>query len=297
MEGKMAKFSQYKVFVTIVEAGSLSAAARRLNVSASAISKQITSLEHTVKVKLFDRSNRNVKVTEPGRQFYEQCKQILNSVIDAEHNLLAGKESVSGKLSITMSKSLVRSNIMPVLKQFSDKHTDIRFNINLSDSFKDLHESNIDFSFRLGRLDDSSRLIAIPLTQTKLIFCATQDYLKQYGQPQSLENLAQHRVITQPTANLSEEVRRFLKRRKLSIHDENFHTADDIEAVYQAVHSGLGMGLMLDISVENELKTNLFVNALPKVEFPAKKLYLLYKRHALTSQKHRAFKESIKNVF
>jgi len=295
----MGKFSQYRTFVAVVESGTLSDAARQLNVSPSAISKQLTNLEEATKVALFERSHRNVKVTTSGRAFYQQCKAILQSVAQAEDALLSEQEAVSGQLAITVSKSLLRSPLFDVLTAFSDHYPSIHFDINLSETVEDLHEQGYDFAFRLGRVADSSRLISMALRDVRLLCCASPRYLEQYGCPASLADLHQHKLMVLSPENLSQQVRDFFRKQKLDVNENSFHTdfhtTNDIEAVYQAVRSGLCLGLMLDIAVQADIEQGDFVDVFPSIPLPSKKLCLIYKKGAQSSQKQKVFKAFIKS--
>jgi len=291
----MAKFSQYRVFIAVVETNGISSAARFLNHSPSAVSKQLTALEDSINVQLVDRSNRTVKITDSGKKFYRQCKEILAKVEDAENNLLSTKQTISGKLSFTMSKSLARSSIFDAISEFSKQNPAIRYNIELSDEIQDLYDSDNDFAFRLGTVNDSTRLVAIPLCEVRLIFCATPQYLQRYGVLKSFDDLANHHLMLLSPYNFSDVMRNFFKREKIGLNQEANHATNDIEVVYQSVRSGQCIGLMLDVSVKHELENNIFVDVFPSQVLPSKNLYLMYKKSTLLSQKHEAFKEFVKH--
>jgi len=293
----MTKFSQYRVFTAVVDTNGISSAGRLLNHSPSAVSKQLTALEERVNVQLVDRSNRRIKITDAGMKFYQQCKEILAKVADAEDDLLASEQSISGKLSFTMSKSLVRSSIFEAITNFSKQNTAIRYNIELSDEIKDLYNSDNDFAFRLGKVNDSTRLVAIPLGKVRLIFCATPQYLGQHGILKSFDELVNHHLMLLSPYNFSDVMRKFFKREKISLNQGTHHTTNDIEVVYQSVLSGQFIGLMLDISVKDELKNNVFVDVFPTQVLPSKELYLVFKKGALSSKKHKRFKTFIKQQF
>ncbi|MGH1353084.1 MAG: LysR family transcriptional regulator [Methyloligellaceae bacterium] len=293
----MAKFSQYSTFVAVVETGSLSGAAKLLNVSPSAVSKQLNALEASTKTQLFDRSHRNVRATEPGLRFYEQCKSILQAVTVAEDELLEEQEAITGRLSLTISKSLIRSPLFDLIAECSALYPEIRFDIHFSDHVEDLHEAGLDFAFRLGRLDDSSRLYAVPLMDVRLTICATQKYLDQYGQPESFSELSKHRLILMSPESLSVELKQFLKKQNMRSDSRHHHTTNDIEAVYQAVRSGMAIGMMLDVSIQDEMQSGEFIPLLADKKMPSKKLYLIHKKSGKFLQKQKVFKEFIRKSF
>ena len=101
----MAKFEQYKSFITVVESGSVTAAANQLNLTVSAVSKQLTQLEQSLKVTLFLRSHKRLDLTEHGREFYSHCKHIVSEVKIGETRLTDNQSKISGELALTLSKS------------------------------------------------------------------------------------------------------------------------------------------------------------------------------------------------
>ncbi|MCJ8299364.1 MAG: LysR family transcriptional regulator [Pseudomonadales bacterium] len=175
----MSKLTQYQIFVTVVESGSIVQAALKLNYSAPAVSKQLTKLEQSLHVQLFHRSHKKLDITEAGKRFYPKCKNILSSISQAEDALLAEHDAVSGTIAITLSKALCRSIIFDLLASFTVKYPQVQFDIRFSDQLEDLHDENLDFAFRLGKIRDHSHMIAIPLIETQLLACATPKYIEQ----------------------------------------------------------------------------------------------------------------------
>lgn len=292
----MARFTQYRVFVTVFELGSISAAAQQLNLSPSAVSKQISALETHLNIRLFERSNRNVKATASGRAFYGRCKTIIRDVFEAERSLMEIKEAMSGSIRITLSKSLLRSNLFDQLSVFADLYPDIRFNIQASEQFEDLHETEIDFALRIGQLEDHSRLVAIPLRKVRPVFCATPEYLNKFGRPQSYAELSMHRFACMPLIELSQAVRSFLKKQKLLFDPQN-HQVNEIETAYQMVVRNMCVGMMLDCSVEKEINQDILVDLFPDQPVPSKTLYLLYMKNEYLPVRNQVFKSFLKEAY
>ncbi len=290
----MSKFVNYRVFVAIVETGSITQAALKLNYSAPAISKQLTKLEHDLQVQLFHRSHKNLDITEVGKRFYSKCKAILLSISEAEEELLAEHDVISGTISITLSKALCRSIIFEVLSTFIDKHPQVQFDIHFSDHLEDLHNENLDFAFRLGKLQDSSHMISIPLIETQLVACATPSYLDKHGCPKRFSDLGSAKFILMSPLNASEALRNFFRKEKVRLDKTMLHTSNDVEGVYQSVLTGLGIGMLLDISIQQEIYDGTFISILPERNLPRKRLYLLYKKSQWQTQKQQAFKAHIK---
>ena len=293
----MSKFTHYRIFAAVVETGSIAQAALKLNYSAPAISKQLTRLEQSLQVQLFHRSHKKLELTEAGLRFYPRCKGVLASIAQAEDELLADHEAIRGTISITLSKALCRSSIFDVLSDFTAKHPEIHFDIRFGDQLDDLHDESLDFAFRLGKLPDHSHMIATPLMETRLQACATPEYLAQHGVPSEFSEMGSAKLILQSPLNSSEALRAFFHKEHIRIDPARVHTCDDIEGVYQAVRAGLGIGLLLDVSIEQEVRDGTFKVVFPDKNLPRKQLYLVSKKSEWQTQKHLAFKAHIKAAF
>jgi DNA-binding transcriptional LysR family regulator len=291
----MSKLTHYRIFVEIVETGSISQAALKLNYSSAAVSKQLTKLEESIQVQLFHRSHKRLDITEAGKRFYPRCKSVLAAISQAEDELLAEADAISGTISITLSKALARSRIFDVLTGFTVKYPHVQFDIRFSDNLEDLHDENLDFAFRLGKLQDSSHMIAIPLMETQLIACATPNYLEQHGIPKRFSDLGSAKLILMSPFNRSEALRKFFNKEKIRPESTTAHICNDIEGVYQSVRASLGIGMLLDISIEKEIQEGIFTAILTERNLPKKRLYLLYKRSQWKTQKQLAFKTHIKS--
>ncbi len=291
----MSKFTQYQAFIAVFEGKSITKAASVLNLSVPAISKQLMQLEESLQVQLFHRSHKKLDITEAGKQFYSKCKAILSSISQAEEELLSEQEAMSGVISVTLSKALCRSKVLDTLSSFVDIHPLIEFDIYFSDKLEDLYDKDIDFAFRLGQLNDSSSMTAMPLIETQLVACATPDYLKKHGIPKSFSKLGNAKFILMSALNPAGELKGFLNKEKFDYTHSVSHTTNDIEGVYQLVSASLGIGMMLDVSIHKELDEDRFVSILSERNLPRKRLHLLSKKSQWQTKKQRAFKESYKS--
>ncbi|MFC3153243.1 LysR family transcriptional regulator [Litoribrevibacter euphylliae] len=289
----MSKLDQYQTFITIVEQGSITKAAALLNLSVPALSKQLVQLEESLQVQLFHRSHKRLDITESGKQFYPKCKEILSSIDHAEEALLSEQESISGTIAITLSKALCRSKIIDILSSFTSIHPRIKFDIQFSDELEDLYDKDIDFAFRLGRLNDSSTMVAMPLIETQLVACATPAYIESVGMPESLASPGNAKFILMSSLNPAGELKAFLNKEKFDFDQSVSHTTNDVEGVYQLINGNMGIGMMLNISIQKELDEGRFVSVLSKRNLPRKRLYLLSKKTQWQTKKLKAFKEHI----
>lgn len=289
----MSRLTQYQTFMAILDAGSLSGAARALNITPSAVSKQIGLLEAHLGTRLLDRSNRQVSATAAGSLFYQECREILQHVTKAENRIRESQDAVSGRISITISKSLARTSLFDDLAAFADLHPNIRFDIHMSDDLQDLQQGEHDFAFRLGATGDSSRLYGRELARCRLACLASPSYLDRWGAPAQLQDLNDHRLMLLMPRNLSEQLRRFLRDEKVVLDQQSHDICDDVESVFQSVRSGMALGLMLDLTVAKEVESGEFIPLLENADLPVKSLYLLHQNLDLAPAKNRVFRDFI----
>lgn len=285
----MSRFSQYQTFIAILDSGSLSGAARALNISPSAVSKQIGLLEQQLGSQLLLRDNRRVSATVEGAAFYEAAKDILARVAEAEDSMHRNRSEISGLIRISCSKSLARSPLFDHLAAFRAEHPLIRFDIRMTDRIESL--DGLDFAFRLGALGDSSRHFAKRLAQSRLVCCASPAYIARHGKPETLGQLNDHPLMILMPDNLSDQLRRFLRDEQIILDRQRHHGCDDVETVYQSVRAGLAPGLMLSLTIEQELREGLFIDLLPNENLPVKDLSLVSKDLSLAPRKHRLFRD------
>jgi DNA-binding transcriptional LysR family regulator len=294
LETLMSKLMQYAAFVATVEHGTLAKAARQLNLSPSAISKQLTGLEQTLRVTLLDRSNRTLQPTDAGRAFHQRCKAILAEIRTAEAEALASRDALAGRIRLTLPVHLSRSSVPMLIAEFATLHPRLRFDLHMTDEVEDLIETGRDFAFRVGKLKDT-RLRAVRLFEARPVFCAAPAYLERCGRPQRLADLQEHPRMLLSTLNLSAATQRlFGGKQRVPLDTEQHHSTNDVNTLYQMVSSGLCIGALLDHMVSADIAAGRLVNLFPELELPGKPLYLQYARRGELPQRLQLFKDFIK---
>jgi len=191
----MDKLQAMAIFVKVVEAGSLSAAARSLGLSLTAVSRQLAALEDALETVLVVRTTRHRRVTEPGRVYYERTKRILGEIGEAELALSAQKAVPSGRLLVSAPTLLGSLRLAPLLPAFLAQYQGIGIDLILTDRGVNLAEDAIDVALRIGPLEDSS-LIARKLDNIQMVVCASPAYLEQRGEPFLPQDLSGHDCLT-----------------------------------------------------------------------------------------------------
>jgi len=184
-------------FVSVVEQGGFTAAARRLNVSTSFISRQVNQLEGRLDVRLLQRTTRTVRLTEMGKIYYERSREILDQLeaLDSEMNDLQAKPK--GLVRITAAGEYAESYVAPVVAEFVNKYPDVSVDLDVSLKVVDIVEEGFDIAIRMTALDDSS-LIARKVEPRKIKVCASPAYLDKYGRPKKPEDLRSHNCLVFP---------------------------------------------------------------------------------------------------
>lgn len=183
-----------QIFCKAAEVGSFTAAAEVLGVTPAAVSRSVARLEERLRVKLFARSTRQVKLTDDGRLYFEQCRDALQQIADVERALSGSRISPSGTLKISLPTTYWHFRLLPLLQKFRTQHPQIFLEINISNQNIDFVEQGYDLAIRLGTPQDS-RLVARRLEDAALGVYASASYLARKGTPQTLEDLAEHDCI------------------------------------------------------------------------------------------------------
>ncbi|ARP97037.1 LysR family transcriptional regulator [Bordetella genomosp. 13] len=190
----MNQLAELEVFIAVVETGSFSAAARRLSRSPSAVSKLISRMEARLRTLLFERTSREVKLTEAGHTLHREGMRVLEALTEAEGALQLHAEDARGTLRVHSIFTFAKYQLAPVMADFMRDNPAIRVEFLLSNDPLDMVEHNIDVAIHSGALPDSS-LIARRLLSSRWIVCASPEYLRRHGTPRTPDDLAQHNCL------------------------------------------------------------------------------------------------------
>jgi DNA-binding transcriptional LysR family regulator len=183
-----------QLFVEIIKAGNLSAAARALNSSPAAMSRGLSALESRLGVRLVTRTSRSFELTEEGQIFYDRCLKIVIDIADAEAEVSSQWGTVKGKLRIGAPMELGRRLIGPLIAKFAQKFPQVEVQLMLSDCGLDVIDDGLDIALRVGLPSDTS-VIAKKILITRRIVCASPAYFKRHGKPVRPEDLKEHDCI------------------------------------------------------------------------------------------------------
>jgi len=187
----MDRFADMQMLVSVVEAGSISAAAERLNLAKSAVSRRLAELEARLGVSLIHRTTRRLNLTDSGRAYYDRCVVILADLEEAEAAVSQAHQALKGRLKVALPHSFGLQHLAPLVQDFMTQHPEVRFELDFNDRQIDLMQEGFDLAIRIATLADSS-LIARRLAPIRHAACASPDYLARHGTPRTAAELAQH---------------------------------------------------------------------------------------------------------
>jgi DNA-binding transcriptional LysR family regulator len=254
--------AELQLFVEIVKAGNLSAAARALNSSPAAMSRGLSSLESRLGVRLVTRTSRSFELTEEGHLFYERCERIVADIAEAEAEASSQGKTVKGKLRIGAPMGLGRRLIAPLVARFVEKFPGVQVHLRLSDSGLDIIDDGLDVALRVGLPTDAS-VIAKKILSTRRIVCASPSYLKSHGVPRRPEDLRQHDCIRLVRGRRVMDAWSFQeggKRFELSVSGTLTTTSGEV--VHDWVRAGRGIALKAVWDVQPDLEAGTIIECL-----------------------------------
>jgi DNA-binding transcriptional LysR family regulator len=262
-----------QTFARVVSAGSLSAAARELDVSLAVVSKRLAQLEKSLGVRLMQRTTRRQALTEEGELLHTQVLRILSEIEHAEALMSRRSQTVSGLLRITAPGAFGRQWIAPIVADFQRQHPQLTIQMELTDAVVDLLDGGIDLAVRFGSLPDSS-LIARPLAPNYRVLCAAPAYLDSAGPPEHPSELTRHRCILigdQPRADWQ-----FDGAQPISVRVAGSLITNDGGAAHSWALDGAGIALKSIWDVGDDIAVGRLRRVLPGYSISAAPLHALY---------------------
>ena len=293
----MDRFYSITTFTRVVEQGSFAAAAERLGVSTSAVSRSVADLESHLGVRLLNRTTRRLSLTEAGQSFLERAVQLLADLEEAEAAVSSSAVSPRGTLRVTCAITFGERFVAPVVAEFCARHPDLRFDVELSDRVVDIVDEGFDLAIRIGA-PGSASLIARRIGETQLVCCAAPAYLERYGRPRVPEDLARHRCLSYAYLAMR-DTWRFIDRDggERTVKIGGPVQANNGRFLASIALTGAGIALEPDFIIGELIANGSLVALLPGFEPPASPIYVVYPSRRHLSAKVRAFVDFIAERF
>ncbi|HTV88180.1 MAG TPA: LysR family transcriptional regulator [Stellaceae bacterium] len=272
----MDRLEAMSTLLAVVEAGSLSAASRRLRTPLATVSRRISELEAHLTTRLLNRSTRRLTLTDAGEAYIEACRRILDQLDEAEHIAAGEYRSPTGELTVTASLVLGRRHAVPVAAAFLDAYPEVLLRLRLTDRVVSLQEEHVDIGIRIGALPDSS-MVARQIGSVRLVTCASPAYLARRGRPETPRDLAAHDCVSF-MGFVSPDAWNFqIGGATVPVNVRSRLTVDAAEAVLDAAIAGAGMIRLYSYHVADAVKDGRLVVLLEEFEprpLPVNILYL-----------------------
>ena len=285
------------VFVKVVEQGGFARAAERLNMSTSAVSRQIADLEAHLTTRLLNRTTRRLSLTESGQAYFERALHLLADLEETEAVVSSSTVNPRGTIRLTCSTSFGVPHLAPAIGAFQSRYPDVRFDISASNRFVDLVEEGLDLAIRIGDLGNPN-LIARRIGSMRLVACASPDYLKRNGTPKHPDDLAHHNCFTYEYAPIKNQWT-FQDRKKNQIKvriDGSVH-ANNGEMLAAIAAAGVGIALEPDFIVNPLLASGALVEILKTFRPAPSNIYAVYASRRHLSAKVRTFVDFLAERF
>ncbi|MCG7997267.1 MAG: LysR family transcriptional regulator [Candidatus Thiodiazotropha taylori] len=231
-----------QLFLQVVESGSLKKAAEHLNVEPSSVSRKIAALEDRLKVKLLRRSTQRTSPTELGQLYYEKLRVIIDDQLALEEEISSGVDRLRGRLRIAAPVDFGAQFVVPVVRKMQHQSPDLNVELLLGSQFENLLEKNLDLAVRIGELPDSN-LIAKSLGQVDRVLVASPDYLREYGTPENVDQLAVHNFILYSPVQAKSDIEFADGSRYAHTRIKSNITVNSVTAVRNLVLQGVGIHL------------------------------------------------------
>jgi DNA-binding transcriptional LysR family regulator len=288
MEAQLDRLESMSILVSAVEAGSLSAAARRLGAPLATVSRKVSDLERHLRTQLLIRSSRRLTLTDAGRSYVAACKRILEDVGEAERAATGEYSAPKGDLTVTAPIVFGRLHILPVVTDFLEAYPEIDIRLALADRLVNLLDDHVDLAVRISELPDSS-MMAIRVGTIRRVICGSPAYFASRGMPREPRDLVAHDCVTFENV-ASAKVWTFTKGKSESpVAIRSRLAVNTAEAAIDAAIAGVGITRVLSYQIASARRAGTLDIVLEEFEPAPWPVNLVYADRGLLPLKLRAF--------
>ena len=290
----MLRFDDLQLFVHAADLGSLSAAARVMDMSPAVASAALKRIEAQLGARLLARSTRSLRLTAEGEGFLEYARTALASLDEGRRLLARGQDQVSGVLQLSAPSDFGRNLLLPWLDEFQREHPQLAVRLLLGDRIADLFRQPVDIALRYGEPEDSS-LVALPVApNNRRVLCASPDYLARQGEPHQLEQLLQHNCLLYMLGTRVHDHWQFNDgKRELGLTVSGNRFSDDADVVRLWAVAGQGIAYKSWLDVAGDVQSGRLKVLLPGLMCERAPLNLLCGHRAQLSKPVRLLRDML----
>ena len=283
----MDRALEMQVFCMVVDKGTFVGAADALEMSKAAISRYVSALEARLGARLLHRTTRKLSLTEEGRQFYHQAREVLALMDQAEEAVSSAAPEPSGVLRVNAPVSFGVLHLAPLWGAFMSAHPNVELDISLNDRLVDLVDEGFDAAIRIARMENSS-LVGRRLAGTRMCLCASPDYLASHPPLRTLTDLAEHGVIAYTNFATGNEWQFDGPDGRVSVRTRSSVRCNNGDTCRSIALAGGGIALQPSFMVGEDLRTGTLVEILPEYRSIELGIYVVYPTRKHLASKVRA---------
>ncbi|NBA95722.1 LysR family transcriptional regulator [Pseudomonas sp. R5(2019)] len=293
----MDPFKEIELFIHVAEAGSISKAAEKLDLSISAASRYLIALETRLGVRLVQRTTRQLSLTEVGAEFYRRSRSVLADLREAETVARDAVVKPSGVLRVTASLSFCLLHIEPLLPEFTRLYPEISVDVIAANRYLDVMENNVDIAIRNRQFEADNNLTIRKLAQTRRILAASPAYLEEHGVPENPMDLLRHKMILYDYAINPTELPFKGRSESMTVNVRSFISANDGQFVVRAALDNLGILVQPKYIVHDHLQRGELVAVLDDWDLPLLTMNIAFQTRRHMPSKVRLFIEALVKRF
>ena len=259
----MDRFTRMKIFIAAVDEGSFAAAARRFKLSAAMAGKHVSAIESDLNVRLLQRSTRRLSLTDAGERYYERCKVILEVLEDANREASDVQKTPKGLLRVAAPVAFGAMHLGRIVSRYLEQFPEVSLDVVLEDKYADLLENRIDVAIRVGRFEDPT-LVTRRLAPCRMVLCASPEYLKKHGTPETPDDLSRApRLAFSQAVSAGDWTIYDAQGRPHSIEGPCRMTANNIQLLLESVLAGTGIAYGPNFVFGEHIKQGKLIKLLP----------------------------------
>jgi DNA-binding transcriptional LysR family regulator len=275
----MDMFRNMKIFVAVIEAGSFTAAANQLDTTLGYVSRSVSELEAHLRTRLLNRTTRRIALTEPGERYLQRCYAIIAAVAEAEAEASDAHAKPAGTLRVHAMSSLGQKCVVPAAAAYQERYPAVSVDLTLSQNVPDLLEEGYDVALRVApsSLPDSA-YVSRKLGTFDSVLCASPRYLKMYGTPDTVEDLAHHTClqVAMPLFPADHWILQSVDgAREFALPDGRFKV-NVPDAMAAALQEGMGIGALPTFTVRSRLRSGALIRVLPEYHLQTMNIFAVY---------------------
>lgn len=293
----MLNLNDLRVFEKVAALKSFSAAARALELPKSSISRAVTRLEKELGARLFQRTTREVTLTDTGTALQERCIDILYRVGETLDYVGGLRATPRGRLNVTAGIGFGINVLSELLPRFIERYPEVNVCVDLTSQAVDLVAEGVDLAIRMGPMPPS-QAVAKRLGSIRRYLCAAPSYLGKHGSPRSVADLGKHDAIEMPAINGRPRIWTFSnsKHRTAKIEPRPRIIVNDPLTIHRLVANGAGIGCVSGYLCTPDFKTGRLIHLLSEWTLPSVKVSVVFPSHRELAPAVRAFVDFIKNA-